>query len=242
MPATKLTQFLTLPKLELLDFKSISHSKKVVFECRTTSTSDFCPHCGLETSRVHDTRTVNILDAPHGNRLKKLVIKKKRWRCLGCKKVFTESIPGISKGARVKDITGDKRKLRVRKLLLLNGKKLDYWTKSELHKWLEDHPKLQQLYYAKETLHKLYRCKGMKWARRVLIKLLDTLALSQFKELQRLRRTLMDWKEEILNYFENRITNGRTEGFNNVCKQLQKRAYGYRSFKNYRLKVLYACS
>ena len=140
-----------------------------------------------------------------------------------------------------KEITGDKRNLKIRKILLMNGKRLDHWTRRELQKWLVQHPKLEQIYYAKETLHKLYRCRGRKWARKVLIKLMDTLALSKYKELQSLRKTLQDWQQEILNYFENRITNARTEGFNNVCKQLQKRAYGYKSFKNYRLKVLYAC-
>ncbi|MBT3525687.1 MAG: hypothetical protein HN482_05265 [Bdellovibrionales bacterium] len=70
---------------------------------------------------------------------------------------------------------------------------------------------------------------------------MDALAISKIKELQRLRRTLMEWSNEILNYFENRITNARTEGYNNVCKQLQKRAYGYRNFNHYRLKVLNVC-
>lgn len=397
MPDQKLTQFLLLPKLELISFQNSQQKKKTVFECQTKTDHDFCPHCGLETRVIHDRRVVKVLDAPHGTRLKVLKIKKKRWRCqgLGCKKVFTETIPGIKKRARItermqrhllyvcdkfanmksvrhhtrlgsktiykrhyeqlelewrkrkddpwpktvgidehsflrnkryghmefatilvdyknkrvkelipgrtsgqlqqalryipgrervknvvcdlskpyksfakdffpnakiiadhfhvvrllnphinrarKEITGDKRKLRVRKLLLMNSRRLDYWTCSELHKWLEDHPKLQQLYLAKEALHKMYRCKGMRRAKKVLRKLLDVLALSKYKELQTLRRTLMEWQDEILNYFENRITNARTEGFNNVCKQLQKRAYGYKSFKNYRLKVLYAC-
>ena len=124
----------------------------------------------------------------------------------------------------------------------MNSKKMDYFIKREFEQWLLDHPKLREIYYAKETLHKLYRCKGRKWARRVLIKLLDQLALSKLKELKTLRKTLMSWKDEILNYFENRITNARTEGYNNVCKQLQKRAYGYKSFKNYRLRVLYVPS
>ena len=43
-----------------------------------------------------------------------------------------------------------------------------------------------------------------------------------------------------VNYFKNRITNARTEGFNNVAKLLQKRAFGYRNFGNYRLRLLYA--
>ncbi len=53
-----------------------------------------------------------------------------------------------------------------------------------------------------------------------------------------------EWKFAVKKYLDsiNRWkTNARTEGYNTVCKQLQKRAYGYKNFKNYRLKVLYAC-
>ena len=55
-----------------------------------------------------------------------------------------------------------------------------------------------------------------------------------------LRKTLMKWRFEILNYFKNRITNARTEGFNNVAKLYQKRAFGYKNFENYRLRLLNA--
>ena len=126
-------------------------------------------------------------------------------------------------------------------MLLKSSIKLDYNTRRVIQKWLADHPELEAIYYAKEALMKLYRCKGRKKAKRSLIKLLDILAHTKVKELKSLRRTLMSWKDEILNYFENRITNARTEGYNNVCKQLQKRAYGYRNFNNYRLKVLNVC-
>ena len=34
----------------------------------------------------------------------------------------------------------------------------------------------------------------------------------------------------------------RTEGFNNKAKLVKKRAYGYRSFRNYRLRLLNACA
>jgi len=398
MPEPKLTRFLLLPKLELLNFSHIPRSKTLIFQCETNSSCAHCPYCGEKSSRVHDKRVVTIIDAPYSGKKKLLKIEKKRFRCqkLHCKRVFTESVPGIAKRGRItermqreilytadrfanmkavqahtklgnktiykkhydqlelewrkrkndpwpktigidehsfirnkkygnrefctvivdyknervrelipgrtsghlqmalqyipgkanvknvvldlskpyksfaqeffpnakliadhfhvirllnphinkarKEVTGDKRKLLVRKYLLMNAKKkLDYWTRHELLKWLRQHPKLEELYLAKESLHKLYRCKGRERARRSLKKLLDVLAFSKYKELQTLRRTLMSWKEEILNYFENRITNARTEGFNNVCKQIQRRAYGYKNFKNYRLKVLYAC-
>jgi transposase len=52
----------------------------------------------------------------------------------------------------------------------------------------------------------------------------------------------MRWRREILAYFGTGLTNGRTEGFNNKAKLVKKRAYGYRSFRNYRLRLLNACA
>jgi transposase len=83
----------------------------------------------------------------------------------------------------------------------------------------------------------LYRCRGYERARRAFIGLVDRMALSQLPEMKKLRTTLMKWKTEILNYFLTGLTNGRTEGFNNLAKLLQKRAFGFRSFKNYRLRL-----
>jgi transposase len=124
----------------------------------------------------------------------------------------------------------------------MDSRKMDYWKRAEFHRELAKYPELNEVYWAKESIHKLYRCKGRKWASRSLTKLTDTLAKTNIPELKTLRKTLLKWRDEILNYFENRLTNARAEGFNTVCKQLQKRAYGYKSFVNYRLKVLYACS
>lgn len=136
------------------------------------------------------------------------------------------------------EIIGDKRSNPVRRLLLFNGKRLEYFERRALYQWLDDHPKIKELYHFKEALHGLYRCRGYDRARKALIGLLDRMASSQLSEIKKLRKTLMKWKYEILNYFKNGITNGRTEGFNNLAKTLQKRAFGFRSFKNYRLRLL----
>lgn len=68
------------------------------------------------------------------------------------------------------------------------------------------------------------------------------MALSQLPEIKTLRRTLMKWRVEILNYFLTGLTNARTEGFNNKAKVVKRRGYGYKNFRNYRLKVLTACA
>lgn len=148
--------------------------------------------------------------------------------------------PAINKAR--KKITGDVRKLPVRKLLLKNGRKLEFTKKLILIKWLNQHPELKELWEFKEALHRLYRCKGRERAKRSLKNLIDKMAKSRLKDIKTLRRTLIKWKHEILNFFENRLSNGRVEGFNCKTKLIRKEAYGYRSFKNYRLKVLNACS
>jgi hypothetical protein len=75
-----------------------------------------------------------------------------------------------------------------------------------------------------------------------LTALTDRLASSTLPELQTFRRALMRWRNEILAHFGTGLTNGRTEGFNNKAKLVKKRAYGYRSFRNYRLRLLNACA
>lgn len=137
-----------------------------------------------------------------------------------------------------KQITGDNRKHPLRKLLLKNGQKVELFQRKAIWRWLENYPDLKEVYLAKEAMHRLYRCRGYKKAKRSLTNLLDWLAKSKLKELKRLRKTLMNWREEILNFFKTRITNAKTEGFNNVAKSIIKRAYGFRNFGNYRLRVL----
>ncbi len=46
---------------------------------------------------------LKILDSPYYNKMRKLKIKKKRFRCLGCKKVYTENIDGIMKHSNITD-------------------------------------------------------------------------------------------------------------------------------------------
>lgn len=52
----------------------------------------------------------------------------------------------------------------------------------------------------------------------------------------------MRWRKEVLAFFRGRATNGMTEGFNGKAKLVKRRAYGYKSFTNYRLRLLNACA
>lgn len=100
------------------------------------------------------------------------------------------------------EITGDRRTNPVRKLLLMNGQRLDYFERRALQTWLDEHPKLNELYHFKEAMHGLYRCRGVDRAKRALVGILDRMAHSKLPEIARLRKTLMKWRNEILNYFQ----------------------------------------
>jgi transposase len=74
------------------------------------------------------------------------------------------------------------------------------------------------------------------------MRLTDSMAYSALPEVLTLRRPLMRWRRETLAYFVCRLTNARTEGFNGKAKLAIRRAYGYKSFRNYRLRLLNSCA
>ena len=148
--------------------------------------------------------------------------------------------PAINR--RRTQITGDRRTLPVRRLLLRSGKRLEYFQRRALLQWLDQHPELKEIYLWKERMHGFYRIRGYNRAARALTAMTDAMATSNIKEIKTLRRTLMRWRNPILNYFKRRLTNGRTEGYKNLAKLIQKRAFGYKSFENYRLRLLNACA
>ena len=143
---------------------------------------------------------------------------------------------------RRKEITGDRRSAAMRRLLLRNGFSLDFWQRLDLQRWLDHYPELRELYLAKEALHRFYRTRGIDRAVHALRNLAAQWAASAIPEIQTLRRTLLRWKHEVLAYFDTGVTNGRTEGFNLKAKLVKRRAFGYRSFRNYRLRLLNACA
>ena len=134
------------------------------------------------------------------------------------------------------------RKNPIGKLIYKYRKKMDYFTRRSVDRFLDLNPDLKEAYEFQQRLYRFYKIKGYNKAREVLGRLLDDMARSNQKEILSYRRTLKKWFWEILNYFStNRLNNGRTEGYNCKAKLIQRCAYGFRSFTNYRLKLLYHC-
>jgi hypothetical protein len=56
------------------------------------------------------------------------------------------------------------------------------------------------------------------------------------------RSFITKWREEIARMWRFTKSNGITEGFHRKMKLIQRRAYGFRNFENYRLRVRVLCS
>lgn len=140
-----------------------------------------------------------------------------------------------------REVTGDKRSNPIRNLMQKNRKRLKPYQKRAVTRFCKLHPKLNEVYRFKERIVNFFNIKGFKQAKRIFTKITDDMALSKIPEIQSLRRTLMKWREEILRYFKTGLTNARVEGFNRKCKLIQRKAYGLKSFENYRLRALFSC-
>jgi len=68
------------------------------------------------------------------------------------------------------------------------------------------------------------------------------LKISPFESLKTLGNTLESWDKEIVRMWRFSKTNGITEGFHNKMELISRRAYGFRNFNNYKIRVKALCA
>ncbi len=64
---------------------------------------------------------------------------------------------------------------------------------------------------------------------------------SRLAPVKKVAATVRRHLPNVLTYFKHCITNGGSEAINRVVQMLKKRAFGYRSFKNFRMVILFRC-
>jgi len=117
---------------------------------------------------------------------------------------------------------------------------------ARLQEYIKAVPGLNPVWIIWQDLLRILRQKGMdKRGCRPLVKellwIIEELKKTPFKYLQTLGNSLDEWKEEIARMFRFSKTNGITEGLHNKMEMLSRRAYGFRNFENYRLRVRVVC-
>ena len=131
-------------------------------------------------------------------------------------------------------------------LLRRRADRLDPEQRQALDAYLQAHPAIAALYRFKQELWELLRPRGLAppACRPLIRELLDRiwqLKNSPFASLAALGQTLEDWQEEIARMWRFRRSNGITEGFHTKMEMISRRAFGFKNFDNYRLRVRACC-
>jgi len=117
---------------------------------------------------------------------------------------------------------------------------------AKLGSYLQARVVLKEIYDFKQRLVRILLLRGKnKTALRPhihsLLEMISQLKATTLESLQTLGQTLERWQEEIGRMLRFSKSNGITEGFHNKMEMISRRAFGFRNFQNYRLRVLAHC-
>jgi transposase len=127
-------------------------------------------------------------------------------------------------------------------LLVKNQDNLSDTERSQLEQALSASPMLKQLHQLKEQFRAIFETAPDRMtAASQLQAWIATVESSGLKNLTAFLTTLHNWWDPILNYFNDHITSGLVEGLNNKVKLIKRRAYGFRNFEHFRLRLLVEC-
>ena len=114
---------------------------------------------------------------------------------------------------------------------------------NNLIRYLADYPVLKAMYETKQKLIRYVLMKTMNEQRmeKKLPGFLDLLEQLRYSPLKALANTLTSWLQPIVAMWRFTRNNGITEGVHNKMEMLSRRAYGFRNFENYRIRVMTHC-
>jgi transposase len=135
-----------------------------------------------------------------------------------------------------------RRFLKGQRYLLLKAKEsLTSKQKVRLEELLAVNEPLSTAYILKEDFRTIFSEMSQSGAAIALREWKERVRRSRIPELIHFLGTMARHRYGIQNYFRHRISNGLSEGFNNVVKTIKKVAYGFRDSHYFGLKILRQC-
>jgi len=130
-------------------------------------------------------------------------------------------------------------KKKMRWIILKRYDKLDLKGKEYIEKLKKLNSPLYEIYLLKEEFLSIFsKHYSVKEGLKMLINWTNTVLESNFKYLKRFAKKVIKKLDKLLNWFKYPISNGKSEGINNVIKTLLKRGYGYKDTEYLKLKIL----
>jgi len=136
---------------------------------------------------------------------------------------------------------GDETLKGTRQLWLYNPQNLSPEQAEEFSALKDLHLKVARAWAAKELFSKFWDYQEEGWARRFFKDWFAWVSRSRLKPVVDVAQMLKRHLDNLLTYLKHHITNAVTEGLNSKIQSLKSAARGFRSFRNYRIRILFFC-
>ena len=136
---------------------------------------------------------------------------------------------------------GDETLKGTRQLWLYNPQNFSAEQREEFSELKDLQLKVARAWAAKELFSKFWQYQEAGWARRFFKDWFGWVSRSRLKPMIDVARMLKRHLEHLLTSLEHPITNAVTEGWNSKIQSIKSAARGFRSFKNYRTRILFFC-
>jgi transposase len=136
---------------------------------------------------------------------------------------------------------GDDRLSGSRQLWLYNPENLEDHRFEKFKDLLKENLKTARAWMHKENFRGFWEMESVWEAEGYFKRWYASAIRSRLAPIKKVARTLKSHLSGLLNYFIYPITNAATEGLNSRIQQLKANARGFRSFANYRTRILFFC-
>ena len=131
---------------------------------------------------------------------------------------------------------------RARKLFVSASENITEHGRTKLRGLLDagdPYGEVRDAWHAKETLRSIYDIADADLGAATVNQLAQDLQDPGLPaEINRLGRTISNWRHQIANWHAARVTNAATEAANNLIKRVKRVAFGFTNFNNYRIRAL----
>ena len=136
---------------------------------------------------------------------------------------------------------GDDTLVGTRQLWLFNEDNLQCDQQQRLDDLLRVALKTARAWGIKELFREFWEYRSSAWAKKFFKRWYDWAIRSRLDPIKKVAVMLKKHLSGLLAYFRHRITNAPNEGFNSRVQSIKSAARGFRSFENYRIRILFYC-
>jgi len=159
-----------------------------------------------------------------------------RWHVV---RMANEALESVRKRIRKELNTRQRLKLKDDRFILLEREhNLLPEQREKMLCWFELHPELELAYRAKESFHEIYTCNSKTEAQEFARAWMRSLPSEIESAFDASRTALMNWWDEVFNFYDHQVTNAYTESTNRLAKDINRMGRGY-SFEVMRARLIY---